>query len=488
MVAAMTPPRDTSPSDLSPPDGLPTTLGDLRASGWRDRSVTEELRTNLITRLREGRPLVADVVGFDDSVLPDLERALLAGHDLILLGERGQAKTRIVRRLVELLDEWMPIVAGCELHSSPDRPLTPHARTLLADHGDQTPIEWVHRSSRFNEKLATPDTAVADLIGDVDPIKVAEGRHLSDEGTIHFGLLPRTNRGLFSMNELPDLPERIQVALLNVLEERDVQIRGYPVRLDLDVVLVATANPDDYTNRGRIISPLKDRFGSQVRTHYPRTVADEVAIVRQEASPPPDDVDVDVPAFMEEVVARLTHELRDSDEVNQRSGVSVRFTIGAYETMVAGAIRRAVRVGEVVAVPRVADLWPLVSTTQGRIEFDTLDEGREEDIVTTALRRAILLTWQAHLTGVDVGWLLDHFLDDDAAVVTGGLVGADEVLAQAGAGGERRPDGLVDAMAALGVEGRDNGSAAAVVEFLLEGLHLGRRLSKDVDGDAVFTA
>ncbi|HKJ56475.1 MAG TPA: sigma 54-interacting transcriptional regulator, partial [Nitriliruptoraceae bacterium] len=355
-----------------------------------------------------------------------------------------------------------------------------------------TPIDWVHRDERFNEKLATPDTAVADLIGDVDPIKVAEGRHLSDEGTIHFGLLPRTNRGLFAMNELPDLPERIQVALLNVLEERDVQIRGYPVRLDLDLVLVATANPDDYTNRGRIISPLKDRFGSQVRTHYPRTVADEIAIVAQEAAPAPHGIDVDVPAFMEEVVARLTHELRDSDEVNQRSGVSVRFTIGAHETMVAGAVRRAVRLDEDVAVPRIADLWPLVSTAQGRIEFDTLDEGREEDIVATALRRAILLTWQAHLAGVDVGWLLDVF-DDGTGVWTGALVGADELLDQVGADLDGWPAGLVDAMAALGVHGGADGGAggraSAVVEFLLEGLHLGRRLSKDADdGDTVFSA
>ncbi len=475
-----------------PPADLPATLAELRASDWRDRPVSEELRENLIGRLRADEPLVADVIGFDDSVLPDLERALLAGHDLILLGERGQAKTRIVRRLVDLLDEWMPAIAGCELHSAPDRPLTAHARDLLATAGDATPIEWIHRDERFNEKLATPDTAVADLIGDVDPIKVAEGRHLSDEGTIHFGLLPRTNRGLFAMNELPDLPERIQVALLNVLEERDVQIRGYPVRLDLDLVLIATANPDDYTNRGRIISPLKDRFGSQVRTHYPRTVAEEIAIVAQEAGAPPSGVDVVVPAFMEEVVARLTHELRASDEVNQRSGVSVRFTIGAHEMMVAGAVRRAVRRHEDVAVPRIADLWPLVSTAQGRIEFDTLDEGREEDIVATALRRAILLTWQAHLTGIDVGWLLDVF-DDGTGVWTGALVGAADLLEQVGADRDGWPAGLVDAMAAMGVDsGTDavgEGGAAAVVELLLEGLHLGRRLSKDADdGDTVFSA
>lgn len=471
-------PSGSTPA-TAPPGDLPTTLGALRTSGWVDRTVTEELRDNLIARLREDRPLVADVVGFEDSVLPDLERALLAGHDVILLGERGQAKTRIVRRLVELLDEWTPVVAGCELHSSPDRPISPHARQQLVAHGELTPLAWLHRDERFNEKLATPDTAVADLVGDVDPIKVAEGRHLSDEGTIHFGLLPRTNRGLFAVNELPDLPERIQVALLNVLEERDVQIRGYPVRLDLDLVLVATANPDDYTNRGRIISPLKDRFGAQVRTHYPMTIADEVRIVRQEAAPPPRHVDVHVPAFMDEVVAGLTHELRDAEEVNQRSGVSVRFSIGAHETMVAGAVRRAVRVGEDLAVPRICDLWPVVTSAQGRIEFDTLEEGREEDIVATALRRSILATWRRHLAGVDVGWLLRRFDEEGLQISTGELVTAGALLDQLG---DARPDGLVDAMAALAVEGEHPGAAAAVLELLLEGLHLGRRLSKDADG------
>ena len=443
--------------------------------------MTEEVRANLVVRLRAGEPLVADVIGFEDSVLPDLERALLAGHDLILLGERGQAKTRIVRRLVELLDEWSPVVEGCELHSSPDRPLTPHARALLAEHGDDTPIAWVHRDERMNEKLATPDTAVADLVGDVDPIKVAEGRHLSDEGTLHYGLLPRTNRGIFAMNELPDLPERIQVALLNVLEDRDVQIRGYPVRLDLDLLLVATANPDDYTNRGRIISPLKDRFGAQVRTHYPRTIEDEVAIVLQEATPSPVGVEVRVPRFLVEVVAALTHQLRASEEVNQRSGVSVRFTVGAYETMVAGAVRRAVRNGEPVAVPRVVDLWPVVGAALGRVEFDTLEEGNEERIVATALRRAILSVWRERLAGEDVSRVLQRFEDEGLSVSTGDLVPAQQVLDQFG----DRVDGLNGWVRALDVAAEDVGALASVVEFVLEGLHLGRRLLKDADGDRV---
>jgi magnesium chelatase subunit I len=457
----------------------PRTLGELRASGHRDRTVKEEVRDNLVARLRAGDPLVADVVGFSDSVLPGIERALLAGHDLILLGERGQAKTRIVRRLVDLLDPWAPIVAGCEVNSSPFRPISAHAKAVVAEHGDATPIEWIDRERRFNEKLATPDTSVADLIGDVDPIRVAEGRYLADEATIHFGLLPRTNRGIFAVNELPDLPERIQVGLLNVLEERDVQVRGYTIRLPVDVLLVATANPDDYTNRGRIISPLKDRFGTQVRTHYPRAVADEIAIVHQEAAPPPGHVEVDVPPFLDEVLAELVRGLRASPQVNQRSGVSVRLTIGAHETMVASAVRRAVRSGEDRAVPRVVDLWPVVPATLGRVEFDTLEEGHEEEIVERLLRQAILLVWRRHLGGEDLSGLLERF-EDGLEVHTGDLTAGADVVAQFGGS----IPGLHRWMARLGIPAEDPGMAAATVEFVLEGLHLGRRLNKDRDADA----
>ena len=453
----------------------PRTLGELEAAGYRDRTVKEELRENLIARLRDGRPLVSDVVGFEDSVLPDLERGLLAGHDLILLGERGQAKSRIVRRLVELLDDAVPAVEGCELHSSPWKPVSAHARRLLAERGADTPVVWLEREERFNEKLATPDTAVADLIGDVDPIRVAEGRYLADEETIHFGLLPRTNRGIFAVNELPDLPERIQVALLNVLEERDVQVRGYTIRLPLDVLLVATANPDDYTNRGRIISPLKDRFGAQVRTHYPRTIDDEIAIVRQEAGRPPGDVEVRVPRFMDEVLGELARQLRASEQVNQRSGVSVRYTIGAHETMVAGAVRRAVRTGEAVAVPRVVDLWAVVPAALGRVEFDTLEEGREEEIVARLLRHALLAVFRRRLAGADLDRLLERFEDEALEVETGDLLPARELLDQFG---ESVPQ-LHDWVDRLDAGPLDAGTAASVVEFVLEGLHLGRRLNKD---------
>jgi magnesium chelatase subunit I len=468
-----------------------TTRGALRASGHPDRTVKEELRGNLVARLRAGVALTSGVVGYDDTVLPELERAVLAGQDIILLGERGQAKTRLLRRLVDLLDDHAPVIVGCEINCSPFHPTCAHCRRLDAEHGDDLPVTWIDRDRRFAEKLATPDTAVADLIGDVDPIKVAEGRTLGDEETIHWGLVPRHHRGIVAINELPDLPERIQVALLNVLEERDVQVRGYSLRLPLDLLLVATANPDDYTNRGRIISPLKDRFGAQVRTHYPRTIDDEVAIVRGEAAVPPPDVAVHVPRFLDDVLAELVALLRESPEVNQRSGVSVRFTIGAHETMVAGAVRRAARTGAALAVPRVIDLRAVLPAALGRIEFDLLDEGGEVDIVDLALRRAILTVWRRTLGGEDLRGLLDRFETDGLHVDTGDLTAGADVLA--GFGGT--VDGLARWTERLGEPAPGEGGgwdaaddvevAASVAEFVLEGLHLGRRLNRDDLDDGV---
>ncbi len=460
----------------------PSTLAQLRDTGYRDRSVKDEIRANLVARLRSGQPLTTGVIGYDDSVLPALERALLAGQDIILLGERGQAKTRLVRLLVELLDDQLPVIAGCEINCSPMQPTCADCRDRVADHGDELAVAWIDRDRRLAEKLSTPDTSVADLIGDVDPIKVAEGRTLGDERTIHWGLVPRHHRGIVSINELPDLPERIQVALLNVLEERDVQIRGYSIRLPLDLLLVATANPDDYTNRGRIISPLKDRFGAQVRTHYPATVDDEVAIVHAEAAPPPPVVEVHVPRFLDDVLAEMVRTLRASPEINQRSGVSVRFTIGAHEVLVASAVRRAARTGAPVAVPRIVDLRAVVPASLGRIEFDLLEEGRELDIVEHALGRAVLAVWRRHLGGEDLADLVARFEDDGLAVDTGDLVAGADVLAAFG----ERIDGLSRWMARLGVEDgalvprEDPEVAASVVEFVLEGLHLGRRLNRQV--------
>ena len=286
----------------------PTTVGELRASGWESLPVKEEMRRNAVAKIAAGEALFDGVLGYENTVLPQLENAVLAGHDVVFLGERGQAKTRMIRSMVNLLDEWMPFIEGSEIFDDPYAPISKHAKDLVAEKGDDTPVDWAHRSVRFGEKLATPDTSIADLIGEVDPIKVAEGRYLSDELTLHYGLVPRTNRGIFAMNELPDLSERIQVGLLNVLEERDVQIRGHKVRLPLDVILVASANPEDYTNRGRLITPLKDRFGSQIRTHYPLDVDTEVAIVEQEADlSVSEGFDLAIPSFMTEIVAEVTH-------------------------------------------------------------------------------------------------------------------------------------------------------------------------------------
>src|SRR3984957_8678159 len=373
---------------LTPPPDI-TTLGRLREAGWTSIPVAEEIRRNASARIAAGEPLVTGVLGFEHSVLPQLENAVLAGHDVILLGERGQAKTRIIRSLVGLLDEWLPMVAHSEINDDPYHPVSRFAKDLLAEAGDDLPVSWVHRSDRYGEKLATPDTSIADLIGEVDPIRVAEGRYLSDELTIHYGLVPRLNRGIFAVNELPDLAERIQVGLLNVLEERDVQIRGHRVRLPLDIMLLATANPEDYTNRGRIITPLKDRFGAQIRTHYPPDAATELAIARMESYVPGDITAsgggvtrVEMPDFMAEVVAELSQLARQSPHLNQRSGVSVRLTIANYETLTANATRRALRAGESEAVPRVSDLQSLVASTQGKGEIETPEEGRERVLMS----------------------------------------------------------------------------------------------------------
>jgi len=452
-----------------------TTIGELRASGYADRTVKEELRQNLLARMRGGEELFRGLVGFDDSVIPALERGVLAGHDLIFLGERGQAKTRLIRRLVDLLDPQTPAIEGCEIADHPFRPICARCRDLVAREGDGVGIAWIPREDRYAEKLATPDTSVADLIGDVDPIKVAEGRYLHDELTIHYGMIPRTNRGIVAINELPDLPERIQVSLFNILEERDVQIRGYRIRLPLDLLLVATANPDDYTHRGRIVSPLKDRFGSQIRTHYPETVAHEVRIMDQESRPAVADVPVRVPPYMKEIVAAFTSELRRSPQINHRSGVSVRYSIGNLETLVASAVRRSAIANESEAVPRVCDLPSMVESSLGRIEFDTIEEGREPEILSRALRSATLEVFRRRLSGFDFQPLLSRFGEGFSAETSDATPAAD-VLSQF----DELP-GLGKMLGRLGVEEESPGVAASALEFALEGLYLSRRLNKDSD-------
>ena len=389
-----------SASTTAPPPA-PSTLGELRASGHEHRTLREEVRGNLVAALAEGRDPWPGLHGFATTVIPQLERALLAGHDIVLLGERGQGKTRLLRSLVGLLDEWTPVIAGSELGEHPYEPVIHASRRRVAELGDDLPIEWRHRDERYAEKLATPDTSVADLIGDVDPMKVAEGRSLGDPETIHFGLIPRSHRGIVAINELPDLAERIQVAMLNVMEERDIQIRGYVLRLPLDVLVVASANPEDYTNRGRIITPLQDRFGAEIRTHYPRELEDEMAVIRQEAA-----LVAQVPDHLVEVLARFTRALRESSSVDQRSGVSARFSIAGAETVAAAALHRATRQGEPEAVARVVDLDSAVEVLAGKIEFETGEEGREQEILTHLLRTSIADTARRHLAGIDLALLV----------------------------------------------------------------------------------
>jgi len=463
-----------------------STLDELRASGHVHRSVKTEIRQNLLARLRAGETTLPGIVGFDDTVVPEVERALLAGHDIVLLGERGQGKTRLIRTLVDLLDEWTPIVAGSEINDHPYAPISAEARALAEELGGALPVEWKHRSERFGEKLATPDTSVGDLIGDIDPIKVAEGRTLGDPQTVHYGLVPRTNRGIFSVNELPDLAERIQVALLNVLEERDIQVRGYQLRLPLDLLLVASANPEDYTNRGRIITPLKDRFGAEVRTHYPLDLDTEMALVAQEAAVLWD-TDADhaaplVPTHLLEVVARYTRAVRDAPQVDQRSGVSARFAIAAVETVAASAVRRAAITNEPVAVARVVDLPTVVAASRGKVEFDDADAGREFEVLAHLLRRSIADTYRARLAGLDLRPLQEKF-GGGMLVESGALVSADALLSQLGA-----MPGLAELMERLEPSGAAEGPAAvgmaaACVEFALEGLHLNKRLAKESSGD-----
>jgi magnesium chelatase subunit I len=449
-----------------------TTVGALRASGHQARSLRQEIRENLLTALAEGTDPWPGLHGFDDTVIPQLERALLAGHDVVLLGERGQGKTRILRTLVGLLDEWTPVIAGSELGEHPFHPVTETSKRRAAELGDDLPVAWRHRDERYAEKLATPDTSVADLIGDVDPMKVAEGRSLGDLETIHFGLIPRSHRGIVAINELPDLAERIQVAMLNVMEERDIQIRGYVLRLPLDVLVVASANPEDYTNRGRIITPLRDRFGAEIRTHYPVELADEVAVVRQEAH-----LVALVPDVLVEILARFTRGLRESSSVDQRSGVSARFSIAGAETVAAAALHRATSQGEPLAVARVVDLETAVDVLGGKVEFETGEEGRERDVLTHLLRTATAEAVREHLRGIDLAPLVDA-IEDGAMVTTGEQVTAKEFL------GGLPPLGdtdLYDAVASrLGAE--SDGERASAIELALEGLYLARKIAKDTGG------
>ena len=451
----------------------PSTVGELRASGYTSKSVKQELRDNLIARLKAGMPLFPGIVGYEDTVLPQIENALLSGQDIVFLGERGQAKTKIARLMVYLLDEEVPALAGCETNDDPYAPISQVGRQIVTEQGDRAPIVWIQRERRYGEKLATPDITIADLIGEVDPIKVAEGRYLSDELTIHYGLLPRTNRGIFAINELPDLAERIQVGLLNIMEERDVQIRGYKVRLNLDLFVVASANPEDYTNRGRIITPLKDRFGSQIRTHYPARIQHEIDIMEAERTRfAADPVETRAPEYMKQIVAELTHLARRSSEISQRSGVSVRVSICNYENLLSSALKRAIRLGEASASPRVSDLDAMLASTSGKIELESVGEASEEKILGKLAQRAVLNVFNRAFTGSDLEEVVGAF-QGGLKVDVSDLMPSEAYVRQIG---EARP--LHAACKKLGA--KDPAAVASAVEFVLEGLHLSRKLNKDV--------
>jgi len=454
-----------------------TTLGELKQNGYQVLPVREEMRRNLLRRLSATEPILPGIIGFDTTVVPEIENAILAGHHMVFLGERGQAKSRIIRSLTGLLDPITPVVDGCAINDNPLAPICKACRRRLAADGDALPIAWISPEVRYGEKLATPDVSIADLIGEIDPIKVAEGRYLADEETIHYGIVPRTNRGIFAINELPDLTEKVQVGLFNLMEEKDVQIKGYKIRLPLDIVIVASANPEDYTSRGRIITPLKDRFDVQIRTHYPRTIEDEIAIMEQEL-PVIERFErvLGVPAFMKELVAQLTFEARACNEINQASGVSVRVTINNYESLISNAEKRAVRLGEREIVPRVSDLHALVASTVGKIELEYAGEEKKgEDLIDRLLNRAVLKVFDRHLKTEDLKEVAAYF-EKGWGVEVSDMMTSEEYL-----DGVRAIPGLQDGIRILGgVE--SPGFIAAATEFILEGLHLHQKLNKDREG------
>jgi len=449
------------------------TIGELKRSRYQVLSIKEEMRKNLIKKIKKEEELFPGIIGFETTVIPQLENAILAGHDIIFLGERGQAKTRLTRSLTSLLDEEIPYIAGCEINDNPYNPICSSCRQKVEELGAKVQLAWLPREERYGEKLATPDTTIADLIGEVDPIKVAEGRYLADELTIHYGLIPRTNRGIFCINELPDLAERIQVGLFNILEERDIQIRGYKVRLPLDVYLVASANPEDYTSRGRIITPLKDRYGSEIRTHYPKSLDHEIEIMERETSRFEDAGPVvTVPPFMKEIIAEFTTQARRSPEVNQRSGVSVRVSISSYEIVSSNALRRAIRLGENEAVPRISDLPYVIASTAGKMELEMVEEGRENQLIEKILQIAIRNVFNRHLNANDFADFLENFKEGTAIEVSGTMSSQQYVSLT------KEWGNLSDALLKLKVE-ESAASIASAMEFILEGLHLHRKLNKE---------
>ena len=457
----------------------PKTIDELKHTGYKSISIRQEMRANLINKMRAKETLFPGIIGYENTVIPQLQNAILSGQDIILLGERGQAKSRLIRALVELLDEEIPVIANCEINDDPLIPTCISCREIVKKEKGKTPIKWLNRKERYGEKLATPDITVADLIGEVDPIKVAEGRYLADEYTIHYGLIPRTNRGVFCINELPDLSERIQVGMFNILEEKDVQIKGYKVNLPLDIFLIASANPEDYTNRGRIITPLKDRFGSQIKTHYPQTIEHEIAVMDQEVKLIKDSgINVQVPQYIKEIVAEFTHLARRSGEINQRAGVSVRVSIGNYQTVIANSIRRSLLAGEKDATPRISDFDYINASTLGKIELESIEDGRESKIVNELRKKAILNVFNQHFNIHDFDGLIGRF-DEGLTIETGALMGS-KLISDWG----KDLKDLKGGQTTLKV-GRKLSAQASAIEFILEGLHLSRKLNKDQNGEGI---
>jgi magnesium chelatase subunit I len=461
------------------PHPSPATLGQLKATGYKPSTVKDELRRNVIRKLKAGEELFPGIVGYRDTVIPQIVNGILSKHDLLFLGLRGQAKTRILRMLPDLLDEWIPVLAGVEIADDPLAPMTKTGKRIVADQCDDAKIEWVHRKDRYREKLATPDVTIADLIGEIDLVKYAEGRYLSDESTMHFGLIPRSNRGIFAINELPDLAPRIQVGLFNVLEERDVQIRGYPVRLDLDVCLVFSANPEDYTNRGRIVTPLKDRIGSVIRTHYPESIEEGLQIVKENAYVDREGagVDVEVPAFMMEVIEEVVRLARTSPHVSQASGVSVRTSIANAETVISNAERRGLLTGESRVVPRISDLNYLIASCRGKIEMTLAEEeGAEDKLIKSLIGEAVKNVFN-RLTSVDEFDAITEQFKGNLTFPTGDELPAEEFVANMKAI-KPLPGAAVKLAKSLELDGSDPAMLASVGEFLLEGLYVNDRLSK----------
>jgi magnesium chelatase subunit I len=460
----------------------PQTLKDLKNSEYQPLTIREEMRKNLIAGLETGNPFLPGIIGYETSVVPQIENALLSGHDIIFLGERGQGKTRIIRSLIELLDEYAPVIKGSEVHDSPFAPISRYGHDMLAERGDALEIEWVNRSRRYAEKLATPDTSAAELIGEIDPIKVAEGRYLSDELTIHYGLIPRANRGIFAINELPDLAEKVQVSLFNILEERDIQIKGYTIRLPLDIVVVATANPEDYTSRGRIITPLKDRYSAHIRTHYPEDRATEIAIVEQEsASFERPGLQVLIPDFMKEIIAEITFQARQSPDINQVSGVSVRMSINNMESLISNAEKRALRHKEIEVVPRITDLDSVLATTDGKLELEYgSQEKTQEQIVQKLIQNAVLAVFNERMDTDELEPLVANFQEGWWVEISDEMAVQEYIDNLAGLKGMRK--GLERLMV-----GESPGELASAIEFVLEGLHLSHKLNKDiVEGKVVY--